>query len=52
MKKRFGVRISHGISQEEYDKWSTSEMGSVSIPEASPAPLTRPIEAHSPKAAA
>jgi CHASE3 domain sensor protein len=26
MRKRFGIRISHGISQEEYDKWAVPEM--------------------------
>lgn len=26
MHKRLGVRISHGISQEEYDKWKVAEM--------------------------
>lgn len=25
MRKRFGIRISHGISQEEYDKWAAAE---------------------------
>ena len=25
MKKRFGLRISHGISQEEYEKWASAE---------------------------
>jgi len=25
MKKRFGLRISHGISQEEYEKWTSAE---------------------------
>jgi CHASE3 domain sensor protein len=30
MSKRFGVRISHGISQEEFDKWSEPGMAEVS----------------------
>jgi len=30
MQKRFGVRISHGISQEEFDKWEEQGMGEVS----------------------
>jgi CHASE3 domain sensor protein len=30
MRRRFGVRISHGISQEEYDKWAEPEMSNVS----------------------
>jgi CHASE3 domain sensor protein len=25
MRKRFGIRISHGISQEEYDKWAAAD---------------------------
>jgi CHASE3 domain sensor protein len=30
VQKRFGVRISHGISQEEFDKWSEADMAAVS----------------------
>ena len=29
MRKRFGVRISHGISEEEYKKWAVAEMAAV-----------------------
>lgn len=44
MRKRFGIRISHGISQEEYDKWAVPEMAAVELADdASPdgAPLPR-----------
>jgi hypothetical protein len=47
MRKRFGIRISHGISQEEYDKWSLSEFGQESL-----APTERPAQPPAPKAAA
>jgi CHASE3 domain sensor protein len=52
MRKRFGVRISHGISQEEYDKWSTPEMAAISSPEETSAPVPRSVQAGTPKAAA
>jgi len=29
MRKRFGIRISHGISEEEYEKWAVPEMAEV-----------------------
>jgi CHASE3 domain sensor protein len=38
MRKRFGIRISHGISQEEYDKWAVSEMEEHEEPAQTPAP--------------
>jgi len=37
---RFGVRISHGISQEEYDKWSNL-LGEL-MPDAKPVDLVQP----------
>jgi len=52
MRKRFGLRISHGISQEEYAKWAMSEMDEALTPEqpaAASSPL--PAETHAPKAA-
>jgi CHASE3 domain sensor protein len=48
MRKRFGIRISHGISQEEYDKWSVPEMDGV--PGEEPAP-SAPSNSRPPKAA-
>jgi len=50
MKRRFGLRISHGISQEEYDKWSVTE-GLSSEPESSSI-SNLPVDPPSPKAAA
>jgi len=51
---RFGVRISHGISQEEYDKWAEPGMAEVSASEQEgeieDAP--RPRAERAPKAAA
>ncbi|HEX4085234.1 MAG TPA: CHASE3 domain-containing protein [Chthoniobacteraceae bacterium] len=49
MRKRFGIRISHGISEEEYEKWATTEMTELTEAEENPdsAVTTRP-----PKAAA
>ena len=31
VRKRFGVRISHGMSQEEYEKWKVPGMDDVSV---------------------
>jgi hypothetical protein len=50
MRNRFGVRISHGISNEEYDKWSGAEIAGNSSPEEPPA--SRPVQPASPRAAA
>jgi hypothetical protein len=36
MRKRFGVRISHGISEEEYDKWSDRELVNQTPPAEAP----------------
>lgn len=47
MRKRFGVRISHGISQEEYEKWSDGQ-----APEKALAPGAIPAPEQAPKAAA
>ena len=49
MRKRFGIRISHGISQEEYDKWTETELVDKSLQEA---PLRSSSQTSSPKAAA
>jgi CHASE3 domain sensor protein len=47
MRKRFGIRISHGISKEEYDKWAESEMAEDPL-----APAPHPAQTRSPNAAA
>jgi CHASE3 domain sensor protein len=40
LRKRFGIRISHGISEEEYNKWAGSEIEEA--PPASTAPAHTP----------
>jgi CHASE3 domain sensor protein len=40
LSSRFGVRISHGISQEEYDKWS--DLIGELMPDAKPGDLVQP----------
>jgi CHASE3 domain sensor protein len=52
MRKRFGIRISHGISQEEYDKWAVSETADESLQGERPAPTPLPAREPSKKAAA
>lgn len=52
MRKRFGIRISHGISQEEYDKWGVPEMAEMSQEEQEPNTTPLPAQRNSPKAAA
>lgn len=47
MRKRFGIRISHGISQEEYDKWAAEE-----LPDGSETPSPSVPREHSPSKAA
>jgi hypothetical protein len=42
MSKRFGIRISHGISEEEYDKWAVPEMADVPQDPSIPAPDQKP----------
>lgn len=42
MMKRFGVRISHGISEEEYDKWCAAEFGEKPLPKEMVAPVAVP----------
>jgi CHASE3 domain sensor protein len=44
MRRRFGVRISHGISQEEFDKWSDAGKAEVppeKVTESMPVPNTQ-----------
>jgi len=50
VRQRFGVRISHGISQEEYDKWAEPGMAGVPQGEQEAAPI--PPAANARKAAA
>jgi CHASE3 domain sensor protein len=53
LRKRFGIRISHGISQEEYEKWAESELtGETPSQEEPPAPAAPPKSVQTPKAAA
>jgi hypothetical protein len=52
METRLGVRISHGISKEEYDKWSGPEMDGDPRSAQTPAAAPRPVQAPSPRAAA
>jgi CHASE3 domain sensor protein len=52
MRKRFGIRISHGISQEEYDKWASPEMAGLEPQEESLATGSHAAPASTPKAAA
>jgi len=52
MRKRFGLRISHGISQEEYDKWASPETRDSALQEQHPQIESLPVEPASPKAAA
>ena len=40
MNKRFGLRISHGISKEEYEKWTAVELAE-ELPASSPAPVPK-----------
>jgi CHASE3 domain sensor protein len=49
---RFGVRISHGISQEEYDKWTGPPTPGEPPPGDASSPKSRPVQARSPQAAA
>jgi CHASE3 domain sensor protein len=52
MRKRLGVRISHGISEEEFDKWSASELGGNRPADETPENANpRRAPAHSTKAA-
>jgi CHASE3 domain sensor protein len=52
MQNRFGIRISHGISKEEYDKWASADTTAESI--AQDLRKSNPLPAHpeTPKAAA
>jgi CHASE3 domain sensor protein len=52
MSKRFGVRISHGISQDEYDKWCLPDVEKAPLPKEMVAPTPLPTERPAPKAAA
>ena len=49
MNKRFGLRISHGISREEYEKWAASELADELTPTP---PVPTPAHTSVPKAAA
>jgi len=40
MCKRFGIRISHGISREEYEKWAAAEFED-ELPASAPAPTPK-----------
>lgn len=52
LRKRFGIRISHGISQEEYDKWAAAEPGLTPGPDENLASDTLHADPSAPKAAA
>jgi CHASE3 domain sensor protein len=52
MRKRFGIRISHGISQEEYNKWATPEMEETALADEPVEANTLQAPAPAPKAAA
>jgi len=52
LEKRFGLRISHGISQEEYEKWGTPETAAQSVADELRAAGGTPDTRHEPKAAA
>jgi CHASE3 domain sensor protein len=52
MAKRFGIRISHGISQEEFEKWYRPETETVSVGENPVDPTSISDPRPAPKAAA
>jgi CHASE3 domain sensor protein len=52
MKKRFGLRISHGISEEEFEKWAVGKSGDAAHPQDGLGIETLPVETPAPKAAA
>jgi hypothetical protein len=52
MRNQLGVRISHGISKEEYERWSATELSTDRLPEKTPAAAPRAVQAESPRAAA
>jgi hypothetical protein len=52
MRKRFGIRISHGISEEEYKKWGISENRDAEPADAPAAPIEVAARNDKPKAAA
>jgi CHASE3 domain sensor protein len=52
LKKRFGLRVSHGISREEYEKWAAEETIGAGQPETAAKIESMPVEKAEPKAAA
>jgi CHASE3 domain sensor protein len=52
MRTQLGVRISHGISKEEYERWSAAELSGDRPPEKTPVAPPRAVQPESPRAAA
>jgi hypothetical protein len=54
LRKRFGIRISHGISKEEYDKWSQPGTGGEPATQnpIAPGSIPAPAKNEAPQAAA